>query len=101
MPSRKIEVTAYECVKCSHQWINWTNGKEGPKPKRCSKCKRSNWEEGYLSRIERRLRLDLLKIEDNKIKYPTLIGDNYTNEYLRYFSKYIPKAHRRGTQDGS
>ena len=72
MPSRKVEITEYECAKCSYKWINRING---PKPKRCSKCKRSNWEEGYLSGIEKRLRLDLLKIEDNKIKYPTLIGD--------------------------
>lgn len=75
MPCRKIEVTEYECVKCSYKWINWNNGKEGPKPKRCSNCKRSDWEEGYLSRIEKQLRRDLLKIEDNKIKYPTWIGD--------------------------
>jgi hypothetical protein len=76
MPSHKVEVIEYECAKCSHKWINWTNGKEGPKPKRCSRCKRSNWEEGYLSRIEKRLRLDLLKIEYSKIKYPTWIGDS-------------------------
>ncbi|MGC2574951.1 MAG: hypothetical protein WA364_25850, partial [Candidatus Nitrosopolaris sp.] len=68
MPSRKVEVTEYECAKCSYKWINWINDKEGPKPKRCSRCKRSNWEEGYLSRIEKRLRLDLLKIEYSKIK---------------------------------
>ncbi|MGA9151704.1 MAG: hypothetical protein WBZ36_14095 [Candidatus Nitrosopolaris sp.] len=72
MPSRKVEITEYECAKCSYKWINRING---PKPKRCSKCKRWDWEEGYLSRNEKQLRLDLLRIEDNKIKYPTMFGD--------------------------
>jgi hypothetical protein len=72
MPSRKVEITEYECAKCSYKWINRING---PKPKRCSKCKRWDWEEGYLSRNEKQLRLDLLKIENNQIKYPTLVGD--------------------------
>src|SRR5215831_18613035 len=40
MPCRKIEVTEYQCAKCSYKWINWIKGKEGPKPKRCSNCKR-------------------------------------------------------------
>jgi hypothetical protein len=75
MPYRKIEVIEYECAKCSCKWINWTHGKERPKPKRCSKCKKWDWDEGYLSHVEKKLRLDLLKIEDNKIKYPTWIDD--------------------------
>jgi hypothetical protein len=75
MPSRKVEVIEYECAKCSYKWINWTHGKERPKPKRCSKCKKWDWDEGYLSPIEKQLRLDLLKIEDNKIKHPTVFGD--------------------------
>jgi len=28
MPSRKVEVTEYECAKCLHKWINRINGKE-------------------------------------------------------------------------
>jgi len=75
MPCRKIEVTEYQCAKCAYKWINWIKGKEGPKPKRCSNCKRWDWEEGYLSRIEKQLRLDLLKIENNQIKYPTVVGE--------------------------
>jgi hypothetical protein len=74
MPSRKIEVTEYECAKCKHRWVNWANGKE-EKPKRCAKCKRWDWEEGYLSRIEKQLRLDLLKIEANQVRYPTIFGE--------------------------
>jgi hypothetical protein len=75
MPSRKVEVIEYECAKCSYKWINRINGKESPKPKRCAECKRWDWEEGYLSRIQKQLRRDLLKIEDNQIKYPTFFGD--------------------------
>ena len=44
-------------------------------PKRCAKCKRWDWDEGYLSCIEKRSRRDLLKIEVNEINYTTLFGD--------------------------
>lgn len=73
--SRKVEVTEYECIKCSYKWISRINGNEGPKPKRCPKCKRWDWDEGRLSRIEKRLRRDLLKIEYSEIKYTTAYGD--------------------------
>jgi hypothetical protein len=77
MPCRKISVTEYKCAKCKHRWVNWANGKEGPKPKRCAKCKRWDWDEGYLSRIEKQLRRDLLKIEENKIEHPTVEGTGF------------------------
>ncbi len=73
MPHRKVEVTEYECAKCSYRWTNWINGEEGPTPKRCAKCKKWDWDEGHLSRLEKRLR-DLLKIEVNEISYPTIEG---------------------------
>ena len=78
MPCHKIIVTEYQCAKCSYRWINWIDGKEGPKPKRCAKCKRWDWDEGYLSRIEKQLRRDLLKIEESEIKYSTI---DYTGLY--------------------
>jgi len=77
MPCHKVEVTEYQCAKCSHKWIK---RKEGPKPKRCSNCKRWDWEEGYLSRIQKQLRRDLLKIEEVKEKYPTFF------DYTAFFS---------------
>jgi hypothetical protein len=77
MPFHKIEVTEYECAKCSYKWINWINGNEGPKPRRCAKCKRWDWEEGYLSHIEKELRRDLLKIEENEINHPTVEGTGF------------------------
>jgi len=43
-------------AKCGYKWINRINGKEGPKPKRCAKCKKWDWEEGYLSPLEKRIR---------------------------------------------
>lgn len=74
VPHSKVEVTEYECAKCGYKWINRINGNEGPKPKRCAKCKRWDWDEGHLSRIEKRLRRDLLKIEVNEISYPGIEG---------------------------
>jgi hypothetical protein len=74
VPFRKVEVTEYQCAKCSYKWINRINGKEGPKSKRCPKCKKWDWDEGRLSRVGKRLRRDLLKIEVNEIKYRTIDG---------------------------
>lgn len=44
MPKHKVEVTEYECMKCGYKWINRINGKDGIEPKRCAKCKHSNWD---------------------------------------------------------
>jgi hypothetical protein len=74
VPCRKVEVTEYECAKCKYRWINRINGKEGPKSKRCPKCKKWDWDEGHLSRFEKRLRRDLLKIEVNEIRFPAMEG---------------------------
>jgi phage FluMu protein Com len=41
-----IRVKEYECAKCGHKWINRINGKDGPIPERCAKCKRVNWNGG-------------------------------------------------------
>jgi predicted nucleic-acid-binding Zn-ribbon protein len=68
---------AFECPKCSYKWINWINGKEGSKHKRCAKCKRWDWEEGYLSLPEKNLRRDLLEIEENEINHPTVQGTDF------------------------
>ena len=47
MPVHKIEVSEYECAYCGYKWINRVNGKDGPMPQRCAKCKRPNWNTGY------------------------------------------------------
>jgi len=46
MPMNKLEVIEYQCIKCGYKWINRVNGVDGPIPKRCSKCKRLNWNRG-------------------------------------------------------
>ena len=79
MPCHKIEVTEYECAKCTYKWINRINGQDGPKPIRCAKCKRWDWEEGYMSTIEKRLRRDLLRIESVETSHPTMFGERGFN----------------------
>jgi hypothetical protein len=62
MPCHKIEVTEYECAKCGYKWINRINGKDGPRPTRCAKCKNWDWEEGRMTSIEKHLRGNLRRI---------------------------------------
>jgi hypothetical protein len=45
-----------------------------PKPKRCPKCKKWDWDEGYLSRLEKWLRGDIVKAQNREIKCPSLVG---------------------------
>jgi hypothetical protein len=69
MPSRKVMATEYQCAKCGYRWINRRNGKEGSKPKRCAKCKKWDWDEGYKSRTEKQLTRCLIKIEEDDTRY--------------------------------
>ena len=73
------EVTEYECARCSYKWINRINGKDGRKPIRCAKCKRWDWEEGYISISEKRLRRDLLRIESVETTHTTMFGETRIN----------------------
>jgi predicted Zn-ribbon and HTH transcriptional regulator len=41
-----IRIKEYECAKCGYKWIDRINGKDGPIPERCAKCKRVNWNGG-------------------------------------------------------
>jgi len=43
MPTYRIEITEFECARCGYKWVNRINGKDGPVPLRCAKCKRTNW----------------------------------------------------------
>lgn len=57
MTIQKIEVSEYTCEKCGYKWINRKNGKDGPIPERCAKCKKANWNgEKDISPQERGLR---------------------------------------------
>jgi hypothetical protein len=78
VPSKKVMVTQYECAKCKYKWINWRNGKEGPKPKRCAKCKKWDWDEGYKSRTEKQLTRCLIEMEEDDTRYSEI--DNIVYE---------------------
>ncbi len=41
---------------CKYKWINRINGKDGPIPNRCAKCKARNWNEGKITPEENGLR---------------------------------------------
>ena len=56
MPVSKIEVNEYHCIKCGYKWINRVNGKDGSIPKRCAKCKTSNWDRHAIDPEENGLR---------------------------------------------
>lgn len=43
MPIHNIQTNEYECGYCGWRWINRKNGKDGPIPKCCANCKRTNW----------------------------------------------------------
>ena len=52
----RIEVDEYTCELCGYKWINRVNGKDGPVPKRCAKCKHQHWERGPIDTLEKRWR---------------------------------------------
>ena len=56
MPILKIQVNEYEYINCGYKWINRVKGKDGPVPKRCSKCKGSNWNRDEITPTENGLR---------------------------------------------
>jgi hypothetical protein len=66
MPTHKVEVNEYECIRCGYRWTNRVNGKEGERPKRCGKCKRWGWDEGPIRDEEKKLRRKLLGLETEK-----------------------------------
>jgi hypothetical protein len=63
VPSYKIEINEYECAVCGYKWIRRKNGKDLGRPKKCSKCKRSDWDEGPMSKREKYLRNRLIQFE--------------------------------------
>ena len=87
MPIHTIQVSEYECVHCGYRWINRVNGKDGPMPKNCAKCKRFHWNgkgegSGYnpITPRERSLRVRLYKFE------------GYRNYQLGAGRQYSPNA---------
>ena len=51
MPVYEIQTKEYQCSWCGYKWINRFNGKDGPIPNNCAKCKRANWDKGQVELI--------------------------------------------------
>lgn len=76
MPITRIEVNEYHCTRCGYKWINRVNGKDGPVPSNCAKCKRTSWN-GKISPKERGLRR---RIEGyNRLYYSHIYEDKLRN----------------------
>jgi hypothetical protein len=87
MPINDIQIKEYECSWCGYKWINRANGKDGPIPERCAKCKRWNWNEGEAEKIspeENGLRRRIKGFE-KLYKYVEF----YWTEYLSHPPKYV------------
>jgi hypothetical protein len=67
MPITRVEVDEYECAKCGYKWISRVNGKDNPRPIRCAKCKRWDWNEGYID-IQERYYRDRLRHKFSRFK---------------------------------
>lgn len=101
MPIYSIQVSEYECVHCGYRWINRVNGKEGPVPKNCAKCKRKYWngknkDEGYepISPRERGLRRRLCRFEGYNPRKDTPWGGStsyWPNELCKNFLHLNPR----------
>lgn len=92
MPINKIQVSEYQCIHCGYKWINRVNGKDGPIPKKCAKCKRMNWNgiqgSGYnpITPDERSLRVQLCKYEGQHYLFMGIPGREYgPNELCKTF----------------
>jgi hypothetical protein len=98
MTISKIKVNEYQCIKCGYKWINRINGKDGPIPDRCAKCKKHNWnrKENDISPEERGLRTRIRSIK-NLYEYSSLywsdpsIADFWNNELAEKFLHLIPR----------
>jgi hypothetical protein len=99
MPINKIQVSEYECIHCHYKWINRVNGKDGPIPKKCAKCKRMNWNgigegSGYdpITPEERSLRVQLAKYEGQHYLFKGIPGTQYgPNELCKAFLNLNPR----------
>jgi hypothetical protein len=62
LPIHNTQVQEYECCWCRYKWINRFDGKDGPIPNRCARCKKSNWDHPneritpYLRKLRNKIR---------------------------------------------
>jgi hypothetical protein len=104
MPIQRIEVSEYQCIHCGYKWINRANGKDGPIPKKCARCKRPNWDTGnYMSAKEVGLRrrvqnlyrvyhLSVWRLTNSSLDPSTFSADDYLNrEVVTKFLNLDPR----------
>ena len=65
-----------------------TGSTDGPKPTRCAKCKRWDWDEGYLSHAEKQLRRGILQIESTPTRHGNLLPSITTDICATFLSLY-------------
>lgn len=76
MTISRIEVNEYACQRCGYKWTNRVNGKDGPIPKNCGKCKSATWNRDYFTPKEVGLRRRIKELK-NFYKYK-IQDDEYT-----------------------
>jgi len=101
MPIRPVQVSEYECDHCGYKWINRVNGKDGPVPQYCAKCKRKYWngkskDDGYdpINDRERGLRRRLRRFEGYDPRKGTGFGGSISyrpNELCQKFLSLNPR----------
>jgi hypothetical protein len=86
MPITRIEVDEYECAKCGYKWISRINGLNKPRPIRCAKGKRWDWNEGYIDSLERwtrdRIRRKFGRFRTNMFGGRNLVVDDVIERLL-------------------
>jgi hypothetical protein len=87
MPIHDIQIKEYECSWCGYKWINRVNGKDGPIPERCAKCKRWNWNEGEAEKISPEENGLKRRIKGFEKLYKYV--EYYWTEYLSHPPKYV------------
>jgi hypothetical protein len=96
MPIHTIQVSEYECGHCGWKWINRANGKDGPVPLKCAKCKRLNWNNPFddvIGHTERGLRVRLANLEPDESNPRYRLGRNIQspNELCKRFLNLKPR----------
>ena len=87
MPVLKVQVNEYQCSKCRYRWINRVNGRNGPLPERCAKCKKYGWndEGGNITPEENGLRRRIKGYEE------LYAGADWSGELTERFFKLDPR----------
>jgi hypothetical protein len=85
MPISMVEVKEFRCAKCGYKWVNRVNGRDGPLPKRCAKCKKHGWndESGNITPEENGLRRRIKGYKD--------VYHNWSGELTEKFFNLHPR----------